>query len=328
MQAGGRLRRRPWLTLTVAALVCASGVGVAVALSAGTSPHPAPVSLGHPASHPATGGTKGTAKPSTSTTGTTTSTIATTTTLPAASSWASGGDGLQPAVPPHAVPDQALNNLLAGQLGPGWIGGDSTYSTRLPDGREAFVFSDTVIGTAQPDGTPSITGMAHSSELVGVLPNLVPDYGGTYSAPLSSDPRCVQQRGNLGDLRNVHAGREPDDLRQRVHGSAWHLVPVLYGPFRYRRAVRAFAGPAEAQLGHVAAHGSEYRMGERRRVEWWLLVRVRSRPRPCASPRVRHEGCAGDRRPIIGRQRLGVLERSRSGSPASPTLRSSQPSMS
>ena len=195
MQAGGRLRRRPWLTLTVVGLVCASGVGVAVALSAGTSPHPAPVSLGHPASHPATGGTKGTAKPSTSTTGTTTSTIATTTTLPAASSWASGGNGLQPAVPPHAVPDQALNNLLAGQLGPGWIGGDSTYSTRLPDGREAFVFSDTVIGTAQPDGTPSITGMAHSSELVGVLPNLVPDYGGTYSAPLSLIPDAYNSQG-------------------------------------------------------------------------------------------------------------------------------------
>ncbi len=93
------------------------------------------------------------------------------------------------------MPDQALNNLLAGQLGPGWVGGDSTYSTRLPDGREAFVFSDTLIGTAQPDGTPSITGMAHSSELVGVLPNLVPDYGGTYSAPLSLIPDTYNSGG-------------------------------------------------------------------------------------------------------------------------------------
>jgi len=66
--------------------------------------------------------------------------------------------------PTERVPDQSLNNLLASQLGPGWIG-------------EAFVFADAIIGTAQPDGVPSITGIAHSSELVGDLPNLAPDYG-------------------------------------------------------------------------------------------------------------------------------------------------------
>jgi hypothetical protein len=68
------------------------------------------------------------------------------------------------------------------------VGGDATYSTKLPDGRESFVFSDTLIGTAQPDGTAEITGMANSSELVGVLPRLTPDYEGTYDAPSSLIP--------------------------------------------------------------------------------------------------------------------------------------------
>ncbi len=91
-------------------------------------------------------------------------------------------------MPPTAVPDEYLNNLLAAQLGPGWIGGDSVYSTKLQDGREAFVFSDTLIGTALPDGTDSFTGMARNSELVGVLPDLAQDYGGTYDAPSTLIP--------------------------------------------------------------------------------------------------------------------------------------------
>ena len=51
--------------------------------------------------------------------------------------------------------------------------------------RVAFVFSDTLIGMAQPDGTASMTGLARSSELVGVLPNLSQDYGGTFRHPTS-----------------------------------------------------------------------------------------------------------------------------------------------
>jgi hypothetical protein len=88
-----------------------------------------------------------------------------------------------------------MNNLIANQLGPGWVGGDSAYSTRLPDGRVAIVFSDTFIGTAQSDGTASFTGMAHSSELVGVLPSLAPDYGGTYKAPKPLIPDTYDSSG-------------------------------------------------------------------------------------------------------------------------------------
>jgi hypothetical protein len=104
------------------------------------------------------------------------------------SRWTPKGAGLGPAVPPVATPDLALDELMSNQLGPGWIGGDSMYSTRLPDGRIAFVFSDTLIGVAQPDGAASMTGMARSSELVGVLPNLSEDYSGTFRHPTSLIP--------------------------------------------------------------------------------------------------------------------------------------------
>jgi hypothetical protein len=53
----------------------------------------------------------------------------------------------------------------------------------LPDGHEAFVFSDTVIGRARPNGLASITGLAHNSELVGTLAHLTSDYGGTFRSP-------------------------------------------------------------------------------------------------------------------------------------------------
>ena len=68
------------------------------------------------------------------------------------------------------------------------MGGDSAYSTALPNGEEAFDFSDTLVGTSQPDGAASLTGMPHNSELVGTMPNLESDYGGTYRAPTALMP--------------------------------------------------------------------------------------------------------------------------------------------
>lgn len=172
-----RLPIRP----SVLTALCVSAVGIAVGLSACGS---------NPSHHAA-------AKPVPKSTRSTTSTTATTTTstLPKNSSWAASGSGLAPAIPPQATPDQYLNSIFANQLGPGWVGGDSTYSTKLSDGRVAFVFSDTLIGTAQTDGSVSVNGMAHSSELVGVLPNLVPDYAGSFHAPQSLIPDTADTTG-------------------------------------------------------------------------------------------------------------------------------------
>lgn len=43
--------------------------------------------------------------------------------------------------------------------GPGWLGGDSTFSVQLPDGRTLWLFSDSFIGTVKPSGKPE-PGMA------------------------------------------------------------------------------------------------------------------------------------------------------------------------
>ena len=93
-----------------------------------------------------------------------------------------------PAHTPSVAPDTPIDNLFANQLGPGWIGGDATYSTALPFGQEAFDFSDTLIGQAQSNGNASLTGMPHNTEMVGAMPNLISDYGGSYGAPQAIIP--------------------------------------------------------------------------------------------------------------------------------------------
>jgi len=95
---------------------------------------------------------------------------------------------------PVARADSALDRVFSDQLGPGWIGGDATYSTELPNGQEAFVFSDTLIGTATPDGSATFSGLAHNSELFGRLPRLRADYGGTFASP---QPLIPDSNGNV-----------------------------------------------------------------------------------------------------------------------------------
>ena len=93
-----------------------------------------------------------------------------------------------PTVQPTATVDSSLDTLIANETGPGWIGGDGAYSTELPNGQESFVFSDTLIGTAQSSGQTSGFGMVNNSELVGAMPYLNTDIGGTYGSPQSLIP--------------------------------------------------------------------------------------------------------------------------------------------
>jgi hypothetical protein len=97
-------------------------------------------------------------------------------------------DDCQPTANPTATVDTSLTSLMSNEAGPGWIGGDATYSTELPSGNEAFVFSDTLIGTALPSGSASLNGLIHSSELVGTLSDLNTDLVGTASAPQTLIP--------------------------------------------------------------------------------------------------------------------------------------------
>ncbi len=102
---------------------------------------------------------------------------------PDGTSWASEDASGVPSIDPTAVPDTALDAEFSSQFGPGWVGGDATYSTPLPDGQIAFIFSDTLIGTAQPDGRAQLSGMIDTSELIGTPSSLRSVYAGTYAAP-------------------------------------------------------------------------------------------------------------------------------------------------
>lgn len=182
-QTGGPLARHPRLSLLIAALVSASAVGLAAVLAKPSTTTSTSDSAQTQVSRPPAP-TRVQRAPSE----TTTSTTGMTGTPLVGPSWASANGSLEPAIPPSAVPDQFLNGIFSDELGPGWIAGDAAYSTTLPDGRVAFVFADTLIGTAQPNGAGAITGLAHSSELVGYLPHLATDYAGTYYSPATLIP--------------------------------------------------------------------------------------------------------------------------------------------
>jgi hypothetical protein len=108
------------------------------------------------------------------------------------------------------VPDDNLNKMwnTYGNQGGHWTGGDATISTSLPDGRDAWLFSDTFLGTVNPDGSrPSDTPLVvHNSMVVqqgapggAVLTTLT---GGTASDPASLVGAGAQTGGILGYQAN------------------------------------------------------------------------------------------------------------------------------
>jgi hypothetical protein len=54
-----------------------------------------------------------------------------------------------PPVPGQATPDSTFDTLVM-QNGPGWTGGDGTYSLKLPNGTDLWIWSDSFIGTVNP----------------------------------------------------------------------------------------------------------------------------------------------------------------------------------
>lgn len=92
------------------------------------------------------------------------------------------------AVPP-VTSATTLNALWNGygDAGGHWTGGDSTASVALPDGRVAWLFSDTFLGTVNADGTrPRSAPMVNNSLVVEDQGQLVSTRtGGTAAAPTS-----------------------------------------------------------------------------------------------------------------------------------------------
>ncbi|WP_143668363.1 hypothetical protein [Streptomyces sp. f150] len=69
-------------------------------------------------------------------------------------------------VTPGAAPQSAFLDY-ARTTPNGWTGGDSTYSVRLPDGRNLWLFSDTFLGPLKSDGTrPTNASLINSSFVI------------------------------------------------------------------------------------------------------------------------------------------------------------------
>jgi len=101
--------------------------------------------------------------------------------------------GLVVALPPSAIavdgPAARLNSQwnAYGDQGGHWTGGDSTVSVALPDGRVAWLFSDTFLGTVAADHSrPKNTPFLHNSIVVQQGGQFVQTvHGGTANAPSS-----------------------------------------------------------------------------------------------------------------------------------------------
>jgi hypothetical protein len=90
---------------------------------------------------------------------------------------------------PVATPDAAFNDRWAAYGNDNtrtddWTGGDATYSVELPSGRMVWMFSDTFLGTVNPDGTRPTAPIINNSYVIQREESLVRTlHGGTRQAP-------------------------------------------------------------------------------------------------------------------------------------------------
>jgi hypothetical protein len=163
----------------------------------------------------------------------------TTASEPAARPNASQGTDCQPASVPTARVDSSLQSLVTNDNGNGWLGGDGTYSTQLPNGQEAIDFSDTLIGT-QTDGVATLTGIPRNSELVGSLSNLNADYAGSFAAPESLIPDHVNDADHYWD-----AGTYVENGQQLIYVN--QFAESVFGVFTGQSGIAVLSLPASGK---------------------------------------------------------------------------------
>jgi Domain of unknown function (DUF4185) len=108
-----------------------------------------------------------------------------------------------PAHAPTAAPDEAFDSLFraygdSNRSLDDWTGADTTNSVRLPDGRDAWIFSDTFLGRVNPDFSRSDPTFMHNSLVLqdarGQLPQTLHDghYPHARSLVQTNDGREVE----------------------------------------------------------------------------------------------------------------------------------------
>ncbi|MFE9649372.1 hypothetical protein ACFYO0_35750 [Streptomyces sp. NPDC006365] len=93
------------------------------------------------------------------------------------------------------APPEGLLLNYAKNTPDGWTGGDSTYSFRLPDGRQLYLFSDTFLGPLNADGTrPTSAKFINSSFVIRSGDTLTTVHGGSKSNPKALMPPAIDNR--------------------------------------------------------------------------------------------------------------------------------------
>jgi hypothetical protein len=80
-----------------------------------------------------------------------------------------------------AGPDGVFTNTFASLSGAGWVGGDATNSVALPDGRDCWIFSDTITSSSSAAGLTFshnsivVTGRGHPHVIADPIPQPSPN---------------------------------------------------------------------------------------------------------------------------------------------------------
>ena len=147
-----------------------------------------------------------------------------------------------PSTTPAATADTSLDGVFSNELGPGWLGGDMAYSTKLPNGQEAFDFNDTLLGTAQANGQVNLPlkGFIRNSQLVGDLSTLSTDFAGTSAAPSTLIPD-TNTAGGFTYLWELGA-TDVENGQQLVFVNEYRIQPGAL-TFSGRSAIAVFSLP-------------------------------------------------------------------------------------
>ncbi|MGW3889531.1 hypothetical protein ACWD69_12680 [Micromonospora chokoriensis] len=142
-----------------------------------------------------------------------------------------------------------------GDTGGKWTSGDSTVSIPLPDGRDAWLFSDSLIGTVNADHTlPKNTPMVNNSIVVQDGSDLVQTlHGGSAAAPTS----LVRPTDGSADKYWVgdgfFYGGSESSYRSRLRCEAYKRANIRFG---YGRVSADIRGPDLPR--HEVIHSDAY----------------------------------------------------------------------
>jgi fibronectin type 3 domain-containing protein len=150
------------------------------------------------------------------------------------------------AVPPsQAAPSNDLNTAFNtyGDQGGHWTGADSTVSVQLPDGRVAWLFSDTFLGTVNADHSrPKSAPFIHNSIVVQQGNQLVQTlHGGT-----TANPTSLVNATNPDEFYWIGAAKVQDGVLKALYGRYSKSGEGPLGFTRVGTALVTFSLPALA----------------------------------------------------------------------------------